>query len=125
MTAVARPSACGGWRTASPDSADWQSDDAAGTWTRRAIELGVDALVLAWGLPDHARRQALDHGGDAWRAEALVELAPADDAVFGRQLERDEVAPRTADDHFGIDDLHNGYHIGSGGGCKTSGVNQR
>ena len=44
-------------------------------------------------LPDHPLGQPLDHGGDAGRAEALVELAPADDAVGGRQLDEVVVAP--------------------------------
>ena len=65
------------------DGADGLGDDAAGAGPGGAVELGVDALVLAGRLPDHARRQALDHRADAGRAEALVELAPADDAVVG------------------------------------------
>jgi hypothetical protein len=37
--------------------------------------------VRIYILADDARRQPLDHRADAGRAEALVELAPADDAV--------------------------------------------
>ena len=66
---------------------------AAGTWPRDAIELRVNALMLADGLPHHARRQVRDHGADSRRAEAFVELAPADDAAVGREFDKVIVAP--------------------------------
>ncbi|MGY3650973.1 hypothetical protein [Bradyrhizobium sp. LM2.9] len=44
-------------------------------------------------LPDDAGGEALDRSADAGRAEALVELAPADDTVFGRQLDEVVVSP--------------------------------
>ena len=66
---------------------------AAGTGARGAVELGIDALMLADRLPHHARRQVRNHGADARRAEALVELAPADDAAIGRELDEMIVAP--------------------------------
>ena len=53
-------------------------DYAAGGRTRCGVELRVDALVLEGVLPDHARRQALDGGADARRAEAFIIFAPAD-----------------------------------------------
>ena len=58
-----------------------------------AVELGVDALVRADRLADDARRQPLDDGAHARRAEPLVELAPADDAGVGGELDEVVVAP--------------------------------
>ena len=82
-------------------------DDAAGSRPRGAVELGIDALVLADRLADDARRQPLDDGADARRAEALVELAPADDAVVGGELDEMVVAPaRIAGQRLDALDLH-------------------
>ena len=75
------------------DGAERLRDDAAGRGPRRRSKLGVDALVLDRVWPTTRARQALDHGADARRAEALVELAPADDAVVGRELDEVVVAP--------------------------------
>jgi hypothetical protein len=49
--------------------------------------------VLADRLADDPGNEALDHRPDAGRAEALVELAPADHALVGRQLDEVVVAP--------------------------------
>ena len=75
------------------DSAHRQRHDAAGSRARRGKQFGIDALVLQRRLADHARRQALDHRADAGRAETLVELAPADNAVLGDKLDEVVVAP--------------------------------
>ena len=75
------------------DRAEPLGDDPAGGRPGQAVELGVDALVVEHRLADDARRQPLDHRGDARRAETLVELAPADDAAVGRQLQEIVVAP--------------------------------
>src|SRR2546423_928824 len=53
----------------------------------------MNALVRARVLADDALLQPLDDGADPGRAEALVELAPADDAVRGRQLQEVVVPP--------------------------------
>ena len=66
------------------DGAHGLGDHAAGGRPRRAIELRVNMLVSADRPADHAPGQLLDHGADAGRAEAFVELAPADDTFVGR-----------------------------------------
>lgn len=66
---------------------------AAGGGTRRSEQFGKDALVLEDVLPDDTGREALDGGANAGRAETLVEFAPADDAVLGRQLDEMIVSP--------------------------------
>ncbi len=89
------------------DGAQRLRHDAAGARPRRAVELGIDALVLAHGLADDPRAEAVDDGADARRAEALVELAPADDAVLGRELDEVVVAPaRVAGKRLDRFDLH-------------------
>ena len=76
------------------DRAQRLRDHAAGGGPRRAIELGKDALVLRRrsGRPRAPDSRSID-GADAGRAEPLVELAPADDAVVGRQLDEVVVPP--------------------------------
>src|ERR1700733_3705825 len=75
------------------DRANRLGDDATGSGAGCRKELGIDSFVLESVLPDHARRQALDHGTDAGRAEAFVEFAPADDAVIGGDLDEMVVPP--------------------------------
>src|SRR3954453_12704108 len=75
------------------DRAERLRHHAAGGRAGGREQLGVDALVPENVLPDDAGRQALDRSTDAGRAEALVELAPADDAVLGRQLDEVVVSP--------------------------------
>src|SRR5271166_562018 len=78
-------------------------DHAAGGRTRRRVEFGVGALMLVDVLPHHARREALDRGAHARRAEALVIFAPADCAVFGRELDEMVIPPAgVAGEQFGI-----------------------
>jgi hypothetical protein len=43
--------------------------------------------VVEHRLPDDPPGEPLDDGADPRRAEPLVELAPADDALIGRQFE--------------------------------------
>src|SRR5271170_2460325 len=59
----------------------------------QAIEFGVDSFVIEDPLTDDPRRQSLDDRADPRRAEALVELAPPDDALVGCQLEEMIVPP--------------------------------
>src|SRR5450432_18 len=66
---------------------------AAGSGTRRGKKLRMDALVLKCILSDHARRQTLNHRADAGRAKTFVEFAPADNAVFGGDLDEMVVSP--------------------------------
>jgi hypothetical protein len=89
------------------DRAERLGDDAAGGWARRRVELEEDALVIHRILADDFRRQAVDNGGDARRAKALVELAPAGDPVVGRELQEIIVAPaRIGAQHLKARDLH-------------------
>src|SRR3546814_15704328 len=63
--------------------------------------------MVAGALADHPLRHLLDDGGDTRRAEALVELAPADDAVLGGQLDEVIVPPAgVAVQRLDLGDLH-------------------
>ena len=62
------------------DRAQTLGDDPARRRTGQAIELGINPLVVEDVLADDPRGEPLDDRADAGRAEALVELAPADDA---------------------------------------------
>ena len=75
------------------DRAERQRHHAAGGRSRRGKQFGIDSFVLQRVLADDPRRQPLDRGGDAGRAKAFVEFAPADQAVLGRQLDEVIVAP--------------------------------
>ena len=75
------------------DRAQCLRNHAAGRRPRRREQLRIDPLVLKHVLPDHAHRKALDRGANAGRAETLVEFAPADDAVVGRELDEMVVSP--------------------------------
>src|SRR5262249_39325008 len=75
------------------DRSESKGHHAAGSRARCGEQLGIDAFVLESVLADHARRQPLDRGGHARRAEALVILAPADDAVVADNLDEVVVAP--------------------------------
>ncbi len=89
------------------DRAHRQRYDSTGRRSRRASEFGVDALVCAHVLPDHARREPRDHRADPRRAEAFVEFAPADDAGIRGQLDVVVVAPaRVAGQRFDGSDFH-------------------
>ena len=88
----------------------------------RAETLGDDPARCRPGQRDKARRrcardrtgwpttrgcQPLDDRGDAGRAETLVELAPADDAVIGRELQEVVIAPAgIGAQHFKPGDFH-------------------
>src|SRR5713226_1064354 len=65
------------------DRAQRLRDDATGAGARRREKLGENSFVLKGILSHHARRQTLDYRADAGRSKTFVELAPADDAVFG------------------------------------------
>ncbi len=52
-----------------------------------------DLLIAARVLADQRRRQPADHVRETSRAEALVKLRPADDAIVGRYLEEGEHPP--------------------------------
>ena len=69
------------------------ADDAASGRPGQAIELDIDPLVIEDGLPDDAAGEPLDDGADAGRTEALVELAPTDDPILGRQLQEVVIPP--------------------------------
>ena len=75
------------------DCGERLGDDAAGTGTGRREQLGMNSLVLKRVLPDHARRKPLDRRAEAGRAEAFVEFAPADHAVFRGDLDEMVVSP--------------------------------
>src|SRR5262245_9772919 len=58
-----------------------------------AIEFGEDALMGEPRLADHAAGKARNHRPDAGRTEPLVELAPPDDALVGREFYEIVVPP--------------------------------
>jgi hypothetical protein len=57
------------------------------------VELGMYALVVECILPDDPRGEPLDDRADPGGTEAFIELAPADDAVVGGQLQEMIVPP--------------------------------
>src|SRR5258708_4132695 len=63
------------------------ADDAAGGRPSEAIELSINPLVVEDRLSDDPPGEPLDNGADPRRTKALVELAPADNALIGRQFE--------------------------------------
>ena len=75
------------------DSAEPFGYDAARGRPGEAIQLGIDPLVVEYRLSDDPASEPLDDGTDPGRAEAFVELAPADDALVGRQFEEVIVSP--------------------------------
>jgi len=89
------------------DCAQPLADDSAGGRPGQAMKLGVGSLVVEDPLADDPRRQSLDGRADPRRSEALVELAPPDDAFVGRQLEEMIIPPaRIAAQDCEIRDLH-------------------
>src|SRR4029079_8418235 len=89
------------------DGAQRLADDAARAGPGGAEEVGVDALVLAHRLADDPRRQPMDDRLDAGRPEPLRELAPADDAAVGAELDEVVVAPAPiAAERLDCRDLH-------------------
>ena len=78
------------------DGAERLADDAALPGTRRIEEVLADQFMVHRALADHAVLELVDYRGDARRAEALVELAPADDAILGGDLEEEVVPPAVA-----------------------------
>src|SRR5258708_20233846 len=75
------------------DRAECLGYDAAGRGARRGEKLRIDALVLKGILSHHPCRQTLDRSTDAGRPKAFVEFAPADDSVFGGDLDELIVSP--------------------------------
>jgi hypothetical protein len=59
----------------------------------KTVEFGIDPLVVEYRLSDYPPGEPLDNGADPGRTETLVELAPAYDAVVGRQFEEVIVSP--------------------------------
>jgi hypothetical protein len=58
-------------------------------------------------LPDDPPGQSLDDGADPGRAEAFVELAPADDTLVGGELQKVVISPAgIAAKNFEFVDLH-------------------
>ena len=89
------------------DRPQGKCDDATRRRAGRAIQLGIDALVLADRLADNARCKPLNDRAHARRAEAFIEFAPAYDAAIGAELNVVIVAPaRVAGKRFDIRDLH-------------------
>src|SRR5262245_49319565 len=66
---------------------------AARAGSRQAMQLLIDALVLADRLSNDAWRQALDNAAYARRAKAFIEFAPAHHAIAGGELDEVVVAP--------------------------------
>ena len=88
------------------DRAERQRDHAAGGRACRGKQLRIDPLMLEGVLADHPRREPLDRRGHAGRAKALVIFAPADDAVFGHDLDEVIIAPAgVAGERFDASDI--------------------
>ena len=88
------------------DGAERQRHHAAGGRARRGKQFGVNPLVLERVLADHPRREPFDRGRDAGRAKTFVVFAPADDAVFGHDLDEVIVAPAgVAGERFDASDV--------------------
>jgi hypothetical protein len=68
-------------------------NDTAGRRPCRCEKLRIDSLVLKRVLSDHPRRQTLDCSTDTRRTKTLVKFAPANDAVFGGELDKVIVSP--------------------------------
>src|SRR5258706_15799531 len=75
------------------DCAKRLCNDTAGGGPRRREELRIDPFVLMGILSNHPRRETLDCSTDARRTKTFVELAPANDAVFGGELDEAVVSP--------------------------------
>ena len=75
------------------DRADRLRDDAARGGPCRRVKLGVDALVIADGLPDDLAGEPRDHGADAGRAEVLGNSLQPTMPSDGGQLDEMVVAP--------------------------------
>jgi hypothetical protein len=83
------------------------ADDTAGGWPSEAIEFGINPLVVEDRLSDDPPCEPLDDGADPRRTKAFVELAPADDARIGRQLDEMVISPAgIAAQNFQPLDLH-------------------
>src|SRR5258705_90449 len=65
----------------------------AGRGTRRGKKLRIDPFVLKGVLSDYPRRETQDSSTDTRRTKTFVELAPANDAVFGGELDEVVVSP--------------------------------
>src|SRR5205807_7294028 len=75
------------------DSAEPFGDHAARRRPGKTVEFSIDPLVVEYRLSDDPPGEALDDRADPGRAEAFVELAPADDVLVGRQFEEVIVSP--------------------------------
>src|SRR6516225_8863483 len=83
------------------------ADDPTGGRPGQAIELGIYPLMVEDGLSDNPPGEPLDDGADPGRTKSLVELAPTDYAVVGRQLQEMIVSPAgVAAKNFQPLDLH-------------------
>jgi len=88
------------------DGAKRQRHHAAGRGACRRKQFGVDPLMLERVLADHPRRQSFDCGRDTRCAKALVVFAPANDAVFGHDLDEVVVTPAgIAGERFDASDI--------------------
>ena len=75
------------------DGAERLAHHSARAGPRHAGQVLADRLVVHHGLADHARRELRDDRADSRRPERFVELAPADHAVLGGDLDEVVVAP--------------------------------
>ena len=81
--------------------------DAAARLAGEHVQVLRDLFVAERVAADQHRREAADHIRQADRAEALVELGPANDAIVGGDLEEGEHAPAGIGlERFNVFDLH-------------------
>ena len=89
------------------DGAEPLGDNASGSRTGEAIQLGIDPLAVEHRLSGNPPGEPLDDGADPGRAETLIKLAPADDALVGCQFEEVIIPPAgIAAKNFESLDLH-------------------
>ena len=102
------------------NGADRLAHYAARRRARRRVEQPVEAFGRSRVLADDLRRERFYRRRHARRAEPLLELAPADHAVIGRNLAEREVAPpRIRMQGFDGSDLHHGRCLRGFGVAQT------
>ena len=95
------------------------ADHTPGGRPGEAVELGMDPLLIEDLLPNDPLSQPLDDRADPGGTEAFIELAPADDAVVGGQLQEMIIPPTgVAAKDFKARHLHRRSPVARG--CRSS-----
>ena len=89
------------------DRGDRRHRDRAAAPVRAFVEVLPDVLDAARVAADEQRQHVIVQvTGDRELAAVERRVAQAVDAVFGDELQRDEIAAGTADDDLAVDDAH-------------------